>query len=319
MLDITIGGLTKMEKFGIIRDTPREEENMYIEKENDTMEIPKIPDMQRLRDEKPADLYERTVIDTEHPLHGDTLIDPRECGFADAVSYYAMPNRMTGQPLSGVENRPLLRKDVVERLQKAEAFLQTDPDVKELFGCNFHIQVRDAIRSYETQQKAFYEAWPDIIRKEHPEIPEEEIEEYIVKNSLCAKPNRNSPHVTGGAVDIRLVNAETGELFDRGKMAIPEAYEEDPEAAYENADKYLAFDAAEGISFEEFRERYQRVRDFRRLQYFAMVEIGGLAVNPGEIWHFCHGETLWGYVTGNQPYYGEAEWKEAGEDAASGR
>ena len=45
----------------------------------------------------------------------------------------------------------------------------------------------------------------------------------------------------------------------------------------------------------------------RRVLYFAMVKVGGLYVNPDEIWHYGKGDPLSEYVSGNgHPYYGIA-------------
>lgn len=268
--------------------------------------FPAIPNLWMIRRGKPKDLYETPLIDTSHPLHLDPLVDPRGYGFHDAHSYYAKPNRLTKTPLPGVEDLPLVRRTVVRQLEIVEFFLRNSYDVEEALGCNCHVRIDDAIRTYETQWKARYEGWPTLIRVEHPEIPEEQIDDYIGSNSLCALPSHNSPHVTGGAVDVVLVNAETGESLDRGKMAIPEAYEEDPETAFQCAEKYLMFDSEIGISYEEFESRFLGVRSLRRVQFYAFTMIGGFAINPGEIWHFSFGDALWGYMTGSRPHYGEA-------------
>ena len=67
----------------------------------------RIPNFTELRANKSG--YDtRLTVDTEHPLHNDPLVDPREkeFGFTDASSYYSKPNSMTGDTLRGVRDSP---------------------------------------------------------------------------------------------------------------------------------------------------------------------------------------------------------------------
>lgn len=82
-------------------------------------EIPRIPNYTELRRGKPG--YDtRYEIDTGHPLYRDLLVDPREFGFSDASSYYARPNKMTGEKLPGVPDAPLIRLDVAKTCHSRE-------------------------------------------------------------------------------------------------------------------------------------------------------------------------------------------------------
>lgn len=269
-----------------------------------------IPNYTDLRREK--DGYDvRYQINTEHPLHNDPLVDPRdtEFGFTDASSYYSKPNSMTGEKLPGVPDAPLLRLDVVRRLMQANVFLQTDPDVRDALGAPARIRIDDGLRPVEVQLFAYEVAWPMILRRMNPGITEAEIAEILPKR--VAKPNGKKtpmPHLTGGAADVRLMNLETGEPFDRG---------------YQGGD-------AKDTAFPDFHEGYHlssgtsdikntpeqaavspdgsEVVLGRRILHFAMTKVGGLYVNPTEIWHYGKGDPLSEYVSGShQPYYGIAE------------
>ena len=70
------------------------------------MSFAEIPNYTALRLDK-AGYDTRYRIDTEHPLHNDPLVDPREVdfGFEDASSYYSKPNAMTGEVLPGGPRR----------------------------------------------------------------------------------------------------------------------------------------------------------------------------------------------------------------------
>lgn len=273
-----------------------------------------IPNLTNLRADKSG--YDtRYAIDTEHPLHNDPLIDPRdnEFGFADASSYYAKPNNMTGETLPGVPDAPLLRLDVVRRLVRAEHFLRTDRDVRDALGSPVRLRIDDALRPYEVQKFAFEIAWPMVIKRAHPELSDEEIAQEVPK--YCAKPKDNltpTPHLTGGAVDVSLVNMETDEPVDRGHKgggvkgsAYPDFHEgyhlSDGQSDIKNTDEQTPV-APESST----------IRLGRRVLYHAMTKVAGLHVNPQEIWHYGKGDPLSEFVSGShRPYYGIAkvpEW-----------
>ena len=271
-----------------------------------------IPNMTGLRQGKPG-YEERCKINTGHPLHNDWLVDMREFdGFADASSYYAKPNRMTGEPLPGVPDAPFVRHDVARRLMRVNQYLSTDPDVAEALGAPARIRVDDALRPHRVQVMAFYEAWPKIIAQTNPEMSPEEVLAAVPK--YCAKPGddqnlKPTPHLTGGAVDVALINLATGEPFNRGH---------EPGAVQGTAfpDFHEGYHLEAGQSDIENSEIQEAVADRnseivigRRVLYYAMTHpgIGGLVVNPNEIWHYGIGDPLSAYVTGTEPYYGIVE------------
>lgn len=252
--------------------------------------IEPIPNFSALRTDKPG--YDRRYpVDTGHPLHHDPLVDPRESefGFSDASSYYAKPNKMTGEVLPGVPDAPLVRLNVVKRLMHAEQVLRTDPDVREVLGAPARLRIDDALRPYEVQKFAYEVAWPQVIRSQNPEyigshgealsIPDDVLRKYVAKPSDTLTP---TPHLTGGAVDVALVNMETGAAFDRGHTG----------------------GAIKGTAYPDFHEGYHLVAGqsdiensedqaevapegseiimSRRVLYWAMTK-AGLYVNPTEI------------------------------------
>lgn len=274
-----------------------------------SMSFAEIPNYTDLRLDK-AGYDMRYQIDTEHPLHNDPLVDPREVdsGFEDASSYYSKPNAMTGEVLPGVPDAPLVRLDVAKRLVRAEEFLRTDPDVREAMGAPAHLRIDDALRPYEVQKFAFEIAWPQVIKAMNPDMTDEEIAEQVP--NYCARPATKltpTPHLTGGAVDVALVNLETDEAFDRGHTggavkgtAYPDFHEgyhliegeSDIDNSAEQAD--VALESSE-------------IKLGRRVLYYAMTKVAGLHVNPQEIWHYGKGDPLSEYVSGSHnPYYGIA-------------
>jgi len=272
-----------------------------------------IPNFTELRADKPG--YDtRFQIDTNHPLHNDPLVDMREFeGFEDANSYYAKPNAMTGEPLPGVPNAPLIRHDIAQRLVRANTFLATNPDVREALGAPARIRVDDALRPQAVQRYAYEKAWPAIIARMHPELSSEQVLEQVP--NYCAKPGSDdkltpTPHLTGGAVDVALVNLETGKAFDRGHQggkvkgtAFPDFHE-----GYHLTEG--ASDIANSPEQTEAAAPGSEIVLGRRVLYHAMTNIGELTVNPNEIWHYGAGDPLSAYVNGGQPYYGVAELPE---------
>ncbi len=94
----------------------------------------------------------------------------KEFGFVDASSYYSKPNSMTGEILPGFTDSPLVRYDIAKRLIEADKYLRTDPDVRNTLGSPAHIRIDDALRPPEVQEFAYYYAWPEIIRRQNPNI-----------------------------------------------------------------------------------------------------------------------------------------------------
>jgi D-alanyl-D-alanine dipeptidase len=266
-----------------------------------------IPNLSELRAGKPG--YDtRYTIDTEHPLHNDPLVDPREFGFTDARSYYSKPNRMTGELLPGVPDAPLVRLDIARRIVEAEKFLRTDPEVREVLGAPARLRIADGLRPNDVQHFAYDVAWPMIIRKANPGITDEEVAALVP--TYCAKPKANptpTPHLTGGAVDVVLINVETDRAFDRGHTAGKvkgTAYPDFHEGYHQRSGQSDIVDAPEQAAVAPAGGEVVMAR---RVLYYAMTDVAGLYANPSEIWHYGKGDPLSAYVAGNnEAYYGIA-------------
>lgn len=256
----------------------------------------------------------RFAIDTEHPLHNDPLVDPREpeFGFSDASSYYAKPNAMTGETLPGVPDAPLVRHDIAVRMTRANQFLQTDADVREALGAPARLRLDDALRPYQVQKFAFEVAWPMVIKSMNPDMSDEEIAAQVP--NYCARPSSKltpTPHLTGGAVDVALINLETNQAFDRGHKggAVKGTAYPDFHEGYhlKDGDSDIVNSPEQMVPASQQSE----VVLGRRILHYAMTKVGGLYVNPQEIWHYGKGDPLSEYVSGSHaPYYGIAELPE---------
>lgn len=208
-----------------------------------------------------------------------------------------------------IPDAPLLRLDIARRLKRADDLLRTDTDVRDALGAPARLKIDDALRAYEAQKYGYKVYWPKRIREQHPEYVGKDIPEDILKQNI-AKPADHptpTPHLTGGAVDVGLVNVETNEKFDRGHKsggvsgtAYPDFHE-----GYHLVSGQSDIKNVEGQ--REVAPEGSKVVMYRRVLYWAMTK-AGLYVNPTEIWHYGKGDPLSEYVSGsNHPYYGIAE------------
>ena len=123
------------------------------------------------------------------------------------------------------------------------------------------------------------------LMKEYPDIGGAELQQQIQKFAASANGDPQTsppPHLTGGAVDLTLVYAESGEQVDMGKAgglystAFPDALEVMDPGKFEDAKR------------------------FRRLLFW-LASKQGLVVNPTEWWHLSWGDQMWAWVS-KAPY-----------------
>jgi len=151
--------------------------------------------------------------------------------------------------------------------------------------------VLDGWRPWRVQQYLF-ETLSDTLRDANPGIDEqallERTREFVSLPSRS--PDAPSPHLTGGAVDVTLCDADglpldMGTLFDE---AIPASH-------------------AAALETQEPAQLQTPPRDNRRLLYHAMLAQGFTNL-PSEWWHFDYGDQLWAHYHGHaQAIYGPAE------------
>ena len=152
--------------------------------------------------------------------------------------------------------------------------------------------VLDGWRPWRVQQYLF-ETLQATIQAKHPSLDEqtllERTREFVAQPST--EPTSPSPHLTGGAVDVTLCDAD-GLPLDMGTL-----FDEAVSASHAAA---LEGELAEGDS------RYQ-ARRHRRLLYHAMLAQGFTNL-PSEWWHFDLGDQLWAHYGGHDSaHYGPAE------------
>ncbi|MCS2608200.1 M15 family metallopeptidase [Halomonas dongshanensis] len=152
--------------------------------------------------------------------------------------------------------------------------------------------VIDGWRPWRVQQYLF-ETLQAAIKHRHPDLDEaqllERTREFVSIPSR--EPTAPSPHLTGGAVDVTLCDADgvpldMGTLFDE---ALPASHTDH-------------FERQENLTVAE-----RQARDNRRLLYRIMCDQGFTNL-PSEWWHFDFGDQLWGHYSGQASVpYGPTE------------
>ncbi|MBI3283002.1 M15 family metallopeptidase, partial [Candidatus Curtissbacteria bacterium] len=138
----------------------------------------------------------------------------------------------------------------------------------ELLPRGMKIVVWDAWRPLEVQQ-ALFDQHLELLRKEHPGVKEDELivlaQTYVSLPS--SDPLKPSPHFTGGAVDLSLLD-ESGNDIDMGT-------------------KFDHFGPEAGLRYFEKKEN-EEIKRNRRLLYWVMREAGFSGYDE-EWWHFDFG------------------------------
>lgn len=168
-----------------------------------------------------------------------------------------------------------VRQGVAERIARAAEAL---PD-------GLGLLVWDAHRSLRTQA-ALYDGYLTELLVVHPDWPADALEEAAARYLDPPTRSLHFPplHVTGGAVDLTLADAD-GRALDLGASYDPVV----PETAAADLDR------DEGPS-----------RALRRTLHWAMAD-QGFTGHAHEWWHFDHGDQLWGLIRGLPARYGAAE------------
>ncbi|MDZ7853040.1 MAG: M15 family metallopeptidase [Halomonas sp.] len=186
------------------------------------------------------------------------------------------------QAIPGAIDECYVREGVYRQLLKVARSLPT----------GYGLIVLDGWRPWRVQQYLF-DTLQEAIRSHHPELGEEAL--LARTREFVSVPSREatspSPHLTGGAVDLTLSDADglpldMGTLFDE---AVPASHTA----------------ALEAIPHPDARQ--QQARDNRRRLYSAMREQGFTNL-PSEWWHYDSGDQLWAHYGGHtQALYGPAE------------
>ena len=205
-----------------------------------------------------------------------TAVEIVDCGekLVDLSDYllFTVPSQVKGIENTDTWTDPeftKVRKSVAEKLKRAHEILQ------ELIpGDKFAFT--ETLRSYQTQKDIYNKELVTVMAK-NPGLELGECETLV--SGYISNPDVYSPHTTGGAVDLTIVD----NLDVRLDMGIRPGY-----GPWDRSD---------------YQDLTDEQRTNRVLLKKIMSEVGFVNY-PLEWWHWSYGDKYWGYVTGNKSIYG---------------
>jgi len=154
--------------------------------------------------------------------------------------------------------------------------------------------VYDAWRPVEVQEHLF-KNYVDTLKKQYPNKTGCEIID-LAQNFVsipCAELSKPSPHFTGGAIDLTIVDENSR------KMDMESDFDSFCE---ESHTRYYEDNLEKGIRLTLGEIRYCLNR---RMLYNIMTSVG-FTNYPKEWWHFDYGDQFWGYLKRQKAFYGLA-------------
>ena len=261
-----------------------------------------VPNMDELRGRKKG--YNELPIDTSHPKFSEPVVDIADYGLA-GQAYYSRPNAVTQEPVPGAPASLYVRKSVAETLAKINASL-AQPAITGMFGGEVELYVEDALRPVSLQRHLHDDLIPALLRKNHPEMSDEEVAERI-KDIIAmpsADPQKPTPHATGGALDVILRYKQTTPAFVEGSN-VPVGHFDGETGARINPDYFEQVD----LQTDEDRTAQRNRRAYYAIMTGAAFDVDtGFVNNPTEWWHWGSGDQLSAKVRGDQAaHYSLAE------------
>ncbi len=199
---------------------------------------------------------------------GEPLVDPRT--LSPRIAYDDTYRRQ------GIPGAQCLLRETTARLLCRAA---------DKLPAGHSILIFDALRPLSVQ-RGIYDRFKAEVLRERPGLTEEELEPILDEFVALPvkRPERPSPHATGGAVDLTL--CREGRPLDMG----------------------TDFDDFSGLARTAALERtcpsgLEKARENRRFLFHLMASTG-LVNYDSEWWHFAYGERQWAARTGRAPIYG---------------
>lgn len=261
-----------------------------------------VPDMNELRERKKG--YNELPIDNTHPKFHEPIVDITDYGIA-GQAYYSRPNAATQEPVPGAATTLYLRESVASTLAKINAALQ-DPIFTNFFGKEVELYIEDALRPVSLQTQLHDELIPALLRKNHPDMTDDELEERI-KDIIAipsSDPEKPSPHATAGAFDGTLRYKQSTPNYVGGSN-VPMGHIDGETSVRINPDY---FENTEPLTEDD------KIALRNRRAYYAIMTGSafgidtGLVNNPTEWWHWGSGDQLSAKVRGESAaYYSLAE------------
>ncbi len=193
------------------------------------------------------------------------------------------PYMSLGAPYPNGVDPWVLRKSVVNRLLKAQAYLTEN-------NSSLQLALFDAWRPISVQKFMINYAVQETCKSRGIDINDSSLTESIsqVVDDVCrfwAKPSSNPgkppPHSTGAAIDLTLADMNGtqldlgGEIDFIGDISRPDFYKT--------------------LSLSRPKSKYH-VFHSRRLLLMSVMIKAGFVQHPNEWWHFSYGDQLWSWT-----------------------
>jgi D-alanyl-D-alanine dipeptidase len=234
---------------------------------------------------KRAGFRQRIILDRQHRLYDEAVIEARDAGLAGENFYAAARNPPYWQAVAGATDKLWLRRSVAEKLGRVNV---------RIASVGLELFLFDAWRP-RAVQAYFHDVWmPDQLRRRDPSLAgaalREEVERYwSAPTQDEASP---APHATAAAVDLTL-RWKDGDSLWMGSLF-------DDVTALANRDRF------ENLAADNFSYSDAEARANRRLLHGLMTD-EGFAGHPDEWWHFSWGDQMWAALTdAPAAHYGEA-------------
>lgn len=184
-----------------------------------------------------------------------------------------------------------LRSGVIEKLKNAKEILQNLPGRS---GWNFKIW--DGYRPLSTQKK-LYDNYFNILKEKYPLLEDKRLHEatgiFVFPPSY--DPTNPSPHNTGGAIDLTLVDENSVEIpmgtqFDEFNVrSFTDHFKESNDSIDPNA---VCADLPKGKA-SLYPENECRAFHKNRMLLKKVLEEAGFVNYHEEWWHFSYGDAAW--------------------------
>lgn len=192
----------------------------------------------------------------------------------------AIPTKDNGEPLvdlyeyagdrrSDLRTQPgvQVREGVADKLINAQEYLPG----------GVYLYITEGYRSPE-RQKELYDWHYGVLKQRHPDWNYEQLKEEASK--LYSPPGTTTPHATGGAVDVTLVD-DKGKLLDMGTQINDDA----------EATGNKTYTLTQGLSNEQMGNRMKLIEALNYAQFTNYST---------EWWHWSVGDQYWAF-THKQP------------------
>jgi zinc D-Ala-D-Ala dipeptidase len=178
-----------------------------------------------------------------------------------------------------------LRSGVVDRLLRAQAYLEREPRPAHLAGEPLFLEIFDAYRPVAVQQFMVDHTFQTLLQEQglnattlapaqRTQIQEQVHQFWAVPSPDPALP---PPHSTGAAVDLTIVNG-AGSPLEMGSPI--------DECSPRSYPDHFA------TATQETEQRYH----FNRLLLRRVMTQAGFSNHPQEWWHFSYGDQLWAWL-----------------------